>query len=79
MYNKKNKELCYFHISAPIKVTEIVSIWEDRGDPTIHFSYKTGSEQCLVVKIIIIGVDVSISKSLKCFLHKFLIVLLSEI
>ena len=38
--------------SAPIKATEIISIWKDRGDPTVRFEYKMNSEQYTVVKIL---------------------------
>ena len=35
--HKKNATLCFLYISAPIKATEIVFIWEDRGDKCLHF------------------------------------------
>ena len=41
---KKNAPLCFLYISAPIKATEIVFIWKDRGYPTVPFEYKTNSE-----------------------------------
>ena len=45
MVYQKNGPLCFLYISAPIKATEIVFIWEDRGDPIVHFEYKTNSER----------------------------------
>ena len=39
------KELSFFlYISASIKATEIVIVWDDRGDLTVRFGYKTDSE-----------------------------------
>ena len=49
---KKNAPLYFLYISAPIKATEIVFIWEDRGDPTVRFEYKTNSERYTVAEIL---------------------------
>ena len=45
---KQNAPVCFLYISAPIKATEIVFIWDDRGDPVVRFEYKTDSEQFTV-------------------------------
>ena len=49
---KKNAPLCFLYISAPIKATEIVFIWEEIRDSTVCFEYKTDSEQYTVVEIL---------------------------
>ena len=58
---KKNAPLCFLYISAPIKATEIVFIWEDRGDPTVRFEYKTNSEWYTVAEILAKWFGASIS------------------
>ena len=58
---KKNAPLCFLYISAPIKATEIVFIWEDRGDPTVRFEYKTNSERYTVAEILAKWFGASIS------------------
>ena len=37
---KKNAPIYFLYISAPIKATEIVFIWEDRGDPIVRLNTK---------------------------------------
>ena len=49
---QKNQQVCFLYISAPIKATEMVFIWEDRGDPTVCFKYKTYSERYTVAEIL---------------------------
>ena len=53
--------ICFLHISAAIKATEIVFIWEDRGDPTVRFEYKTNSERYTVAEILAKWFGASIS------------------
>ena len=59
----KNVPLCFLYISAPIKATEIVFIWNDRGDPIVHFEYKTDSEQHTIAEILANWFGASISMS----------------
>ena len=49
---KRNAPLCFLYISAPIKGTEIVFIWEDREDLSVRFEYKTNSERYTVAEIL---------------------------
>ena len=58
---QKNGPLCFLYISAPIKATEIVFIWKDRGDSTVRFEYKTNSEQYTVDEILVKWFGASIS------------------
>ena len=43
-YAPKNAPLCFLYISAPTKATEMIVLWEDRGDPTVWFVYKMDSD-----------------------------------
>ena len=58
---KKNAPLYFLYISASLKATEIVFIWEDSGDPTVRFEYKTNSEQYTAAKILAKWFGASIS------------------
>ena len=50
--HKKNTPLCFLYISASIKAAEIFFIWEDRGDPTVSFEYKTDSDRYSVANFL---------------------------
>ena len=58
---KKNAPLCFLYISAAIKGKEIVFIWEDRGDLSVRFEYKTNSERYMVAEILAKRFGASIS------------------
>ena len=59
--SKKNAPLYFLYFSAPIKATELVFIWEERGDPIVRFEYKTNSEGYTVAEILAKRFGASIS------------------
>ena len=59
--SKKNAPHCFLYISAPIKATEIVFVWEEKGHPTARFVYKIESERYFVAEILAKWFGASIS------------------